>query len=214
MVQWQTYQTSIGASWITASNINPWSALVPLQPGTNFFAAQHRPFRKLLRHQESDGVLLHDKFAGAANQSRWRRLDHSRLQRRQFDCWPRLHCPGDSGCGPVVLQLVWHEFVGNVFENQQSADFHHAIQHGLDGQLCDEPVSRCHRNLQRLVLRHQHGVAAESAGLLTGLVTGKMGSYSGTLVLAGARYGLSGGFDVSGNASHPSTAPRPWADRW
>jgi hypothetical protein len=46
------------------------------------------------------------------------------------------------------------------------------------------------------------GVAAESAGLLTGLVTGKMGSYSGTLVLAGARYGMSGGFDVSGNASH------------
>jgi uncharacterized repeat protein (TIGR03803 family) len=45
-------------------------------------------------------------------------------------------------------------------------------------------------------------VTVQTAGMLSGLIVGPRGGYSGTLILQGLRFGLSGTFDIAGQATN------------
>ncbi|MGA2173474.1 MAG: choice-of-anchor tandem repeat GloVer-containing protein [Verrucomicrobiota bacterium] len=196
MVQWQTYQTNLGGTWLTASNSNPWSALVTLQPGTNFFAAR--------------SVDLFNNYSVIKKAT----VFYSTLS------WLTLQTngagsiiPGFKGSNLVVGRGYTVRAVpgaGQLFSNWSGAisrtnnplAFTMQSNMVLAANFVPNPFPPVTGIYNGLFYDTNNGVAAESAGLLAGLVVGKLGGYSGTLVLAGVRHGLSGGFGVSGNASH------------
>ncbi len=203
MVQWQTYQTSIGASWITASNINPWSALVPLQPGTNFFAAQSIDLfanssaikKATVFYSTTSSLALQTNPVGAGS------ITHG-FKGANLIVGRGYTVRAIPGAGQLFSNWFGTNLSGTFLKTNNPLTFTMQSNMVLTANFVTNPFPAVIGTYNGLFYDTNTGVAAESAGLLTGLVTGKMGSYSGTLVLAGARYGMSGGFDVSGNASH------------
>ncbi len=197
------YQLNNATNWLTALGSNEWSAEVTLKPGSNVFAARSADLftnfstvKKVnVFYSTSSPLTLKTSGAGA--------ISHG-FKGTNLIVGRSYTVRAAPGAGLVFSNWSGTNWLGTIPATNNPLTFIMQSNMVLQANFVPNPFTAVTGAYNGLFY-DTNGVAAESAGLLSGLVVGKMGTYSGALILAGTRYGLSGAFDVEGNASHAIT---------
>jgi hypothetical protein len=190
-----------GGGWISATTANQWtnwSALVGLQPGTNFFQAY------------SVDPLGHPSATNSVTVFYVTKSPLTLLT-NGFGTISR----GFSGTNLTVgtnysvtavpkPNNLFSNWTGTITATNNPLKFLMVSNMTLTANFVTNSFLRAVGTYNGLFYV-TGAVGAESSGLLGGLTVGKLGAYSGKLYIGGTNYGVSGNFDLAGDASNQIT---------
>jgi hypothetical protein len=97
---------------------------------------------------------------------------------------------------------VFSNWTGSLTTNRNPLTFKAESNMVLQANFIPNPFLPVKGTYNGLFFEANNGVTEPTAGMLRGLAIGRNGTYSGTLLINGASHGISGGFDLAGQATN------------